>query len=257
MKNEIWNGNSEELLKKIPNNSIDMVITSPPYDELRSNKDYVSVFNFELIAKELGRVLKEGGVIAWVVGDQSIDNSESGTSFRQALYFKDVVGLKLYDTMIYSKSGFSFPSNGRYHQTFEYIFVFSKGNPNTFNPLMDRPILYKGGHGPGGRNKDGSKKTGAKSRRNDNDFGKRFNIWHYRVGGGQSSTDKIAYKHPAIFPEKLAEDLLLSWTNEGDLVLDPFAGSGTTLKMAKKNNRNYLGLEISNEYCKIIEERLK
>lgn len=244
--NKIYCGDCLEVMKDIPDKSVDMVLTSPPYDNLRDYKGYT--FDFEGIAKELYRVVKEGGVIVWVVGDATIKGSETGTSFKQALYFKEI-GFNLHDTMIWTKlGGGAVGSNLCYTQNFEYMFVFSKGRPKSINLIRD---LENGNFGKGSgihqgrRKKDGTIKIEV--RKAPGEFSKRNNHWYIPPQKGE---------HPAVFPEKLAEDHILSWSNEEDTILDPMAGSGTTLKMAKKNNRNYLGIEISPEYVKICEARL-
>lgn len=250
--NKTYNMDCLEGLKLLDDNSIDLTVTSPPYDNLRTYNGYS--FDFENIAKELSRVTKDGGVVVWVVNDSTINGSESGTSFKQALYFKEI-GFNLHDTMIWNKGSFAFPSKNCYHQVFEYMFVFSKGKPKVLNFIKDRKNLYVGDRGASGRNKNGVRNKGKSTVRDE--YGKRFNIWNYPIGGGHCTKDKIAYQHPAIFPEQLANDHIISWSNENDIVLDPFMGSGTTAKMAKLNNRNYIGFEISKEYCDIAEERLK
>ena len=242
----------EGMSKRLLDKSIDLTVTSPPYDDLRTYKGYE--FEFRPIAQELYRVIKLGGVLVWVVGDATINGTETGTSFRQALYFKDI-GFNLHDTMIYEKGGFSNPSSNRYHQVFEYMFVLTKGKPKTFNPLKDRQNYYDRRGGGKRRKRNGGFYNGKGGQKLKN-YGMRFNIWHYSIGGGISTRDKIAYGHPAIFPEKLAEDHILSWSNKNDIVLDPLYGSGTTLKMAKKNNRHYIGFEINPEYCEIARKRL-
>lgn len=250
--NKIYNIDCVAGLTALEDNSIDLVVTSPPYDNLRTYNGYS--FDFEAVAMQLYRVVKKGGVVVWVVGDSSVNGSESGTSFRQALFFKQI-GFNIHDTMIWNKGSFTFPSKNTYHQVFEYMFVFSKGKPNALNFIKDRKNLYVGTRGASGRSKDGVRNTGTSTVREE--YGKRFNIWNYPIGGGHSSKDKIAHEHPAIFPEELAKDHILSWSNEGDVVLDPFMGSGTTAKMALLTNRKYLGFEISEEYCKIAQERLQ
>ena len=248
--NKCYNENCLDTMERMPNGFIDLTVTSPPYDNLRTYNGYS--FDFEAVAKELYRVTKDGGVVVWVVGDATIKGSETGTSFRQALFFKEC-GFNLHDTMIYEKSGFSNPSTNRCHQVFEYMFVLSKGNPKTFNKIFDRKNKYSAGGGASYRKKDGEiVKTGRAKKRNQQ--GQRYNIWRYATGGGHMNTD--GYKHPAQFPEKLANDHIISWSNEGDLVYDPFMGSGTTAKMAVLNKRNWIGSEISEEYCKIIERRI-
>lgn len=261
--NKIIQGDCLEKLKELENNSIDLTVTSPPYDNLRTyngNLDW-GEHVWKPVIQELYRVTKQGGVVVWVVGDATVKGSETGTSFKQALFFKEI-GFNLHDTMIYQKDNPP-PVGGttRYFQHFEYMFVFSKGVPKVFNPIyIDR------------RNKWNDKREfryKAFVRDKDGNFKKRMvklvgkvksgNIWKYVVGGGNSypySLGSTSLGHPAIFPEKLAEDHILSWSNEGDTILDPMAGSGTTLKMAKKNNRNYIGIEISPEYIEIINKRL-
>lgn len=243
--NKIIHGDCLIEMQKIPDKSIDMILTSPPYDNLRDYKGYT--FNFEGIAKEIYRVLKDGGVCVWVVGDTTEFFCESLTSFKQALYFNSI-GFNLLDTMIYYKQNYApaYPTLRRYANQFEYMFVFSKGKPKTFNPIQKNKVRNKE-EKVAYRQKDGSmvRKLKLKGR----DTKDASNVWEYPVGGN-------TLNHPAVFPEKLAEDHILSWSNEGDIILDPMAGSGTTLKMAKKNNRNYIGIEISEEYIDIIKSRL-
>jgi len=255
--NQIICDDAVEVLSTFPANSIDLVITSPPYDNLRDYKG--RAFDFEGLATELARVLKQGGVIVWVVNDAVIDGSKTGTSFKQALYFKDL-GLNLHDTMIYGKKGIPYPSIVRYYQVFDYMFILSKNSPKTFNPIKDRKNLWAGVKAhwgkPRWRQKDGSMKE-VKDSHIIPEYSMRTNIYFYSIGKGNSTKDEIAYKHPAIFPEKLAKDQILSWSNEGDVVLDPMCGSGTTLKMASKTNRKWIGIDISEEYCEISRQRLE
>ncbi|MGA1049185.1 MAG: DNA methyltransferase, partial [Minisyncoccia bacterium] len=88
------------------------------------------------------------------------------------------------------------------------------------------------------------------------EFGIRNNIWKYQTGSNKSSSDNFAFKHPAIFPEKLAHDHIISWSNEGDTILDPFAGSGTVGKIAKQLNRDCILIEKELEYIKIAKARI-
>ena len=241
-------GDCLEKLKELEDSCIDLTVTSPPYDNLRDYNGYD--FNFEGIAKELYRVTKQGGVVVWVVGDATIKGSETGTSFKQALYFKEI-GFNLHDTMIWNKGCFSAVGAlvNRYAPVYEYMFILSKGYLKTFNPIKDRKTIHGGKKVNGTvRNKDGTMKSFSKEV-TINEYGQRFNIW-------EQSPQRQRGGHPAPFPEKLAEDHILSWSNEGDTVLDPMCGSGTTLKMAKLNNRKFIGIEISEEYCKIAEARI-
>jgi SOS regulatory protein LexA len=252
--NKIICGDAVEVMRTMPADSVDLVITSPPYDDLRNYNGYS--FNLDGMTKGLFRVMKKGGVVVWVVGDQTIKGDETGTSFRQALHFKQV-GFNLFDTMIYLKTPRGAVGNNKtYWQTFEYMFVFSKGTPKTINLLKDRENKdERDGDSGTKRMSDGSllklKRAGYSK------YGRRTNVWEYLIGKGHSATDNIAYKHPAIFPEKLVQDHITSWSNLGDVVLDPMCGSGTTCKMAKLNKRDFIGIDVSSEYCKIAEERLK
>jgi site-specific DNA-methyltransferase (adenine-specific) len=251
--NKIYNMDCIEGMKLLDDNSIDLTVTSPPYNNLRPYNGFT--WDFESTAKEIYRVTKQGGVVVWVVGDATVNGNETGTSFKQALYFKEL-GFDLHDTMIYQKLGL--PKNhNRYEQEFEYMFILSKGKLKTFNPIKIKNKQagrdYAGQtfrHGGKETEKIHSKEPTKKERI-------KGNIWLYDVGYMRTTKDKIAYKHPAIFPEQLAQDHILSWSNEGDTVLDPFTGSGTTCKMAYLNKRNYIGIEISKEYCDISNMRIE
>jgi site-specific DNA-methyltransferase (adenine-specific) len=259
--NKIYNENCLETMKRMQDCFIDLTITSPPYDNLREYNGYE--FDFKKIAKELFRVTKDGGVVVWVVGDATINGSETGTSFRQALFFKEI-GFNLHDTMIYSRNT-PFPSTTRYYQEFEYMFVFSKGKPNCFNYLTQRKTeetirdaQRRNIKKTKARTKNGKINTNRFSEKSKNDVNRiKSNIWKYNVGGGKTSVDELAYKHPAIFPEKLAKEHIYSWSNEGDLIYDCFMGSGTTAKMAHLQKRNWIGSEISKEYIDLSNKRLK
>jgi DNA modification methylase len=248
--NTIYNEDCLLTMKNMPDNFIDLVITSPPYDDLRNYNGYS--FDFKNIANELFRIVKEGGIIVWVVSDSCIDRSESGNSFRQALYFKKI-GFKLHDTMIWQKSTFTAVGalKTRYAPVFEYMFVLVKGKIKTFNPIKDRPNKSFGSkfHGTN-RQKDGSTKSISGVGKIFSEFGQRFNIWEIANIGNKNE------KHPATFPEQLVKDHIISWSNKNDLVYDPFLGSGTTCKVAKELNRNYIGSEISKEYFDIAYNRI-
>jgi DNA modification methylase len=256
--NKVINGDSSKVMKKIPSNSIDLTVTSPPYDNIRDYNGYnFSDISSNIIISELFRITKPGGVVVWIIGDTTINGSETCTSFKQALKFIEV-GFKLHDTMIYEKNTSAFPAKrtgNRYTQIFEYMFVFCKGKIKTANLICDKPNKWAG-YTNWGKNTT-RLKSGELIETSDikpvPEFSPRNNIWHYNVGKGFNSSDKESHKHPAIFPEKLAEDHILSWSNEGEIIFDPFSGSGTTCKMAKKNNRKFIGIEISEDYCKLSE----
>ena len=236
-------------MARMDDNFIDLTVTSPPYDNLRTYNGYS--FDFEKVAKELYRTTKEGGVVVWIVGDATVKGSETGTSFKQALYFKEV-GFNLHDTMIWNKGKFSAVGalKTRYAPVFEYMFVFTKGKIKTFNPIKDRENKTAGQRISGNiRQQDGTMKPKSTIGKITAKFGQRFNIWNNAPQQGKN-------KHPAQFPEQLANDHIISWSNERDLVYDPFMGSGTTAKMAIVNNRRYVGSEMSKEYCEIAKERI-
>jgi DNA modification methylase len=250
MENKIIQGDCAEVMGTLSDESIDLVVTSPPYDNLRDYKGYS--FNFHAIAKELYRVIKQGGVIVWVIADATIDGSETGTSFIQAMSFMEL-GLNMHDTMIWQKSTPPLTHN-RYEQHFEYMFILSKGKPKTFNPLRERKTYNdRRGDKVMRREKDGSFDKGRYSESPDKILG---NVWKIDQQYGVDTLDKFAFQHPAIFPEQLAKRHILSWSNEGDVVLDPMCGSGTTLKMAKELGRKYIGIEMSGEYCRLAEQRV-
>ncbi len=251
--NKIYNMDCLEGMKLLPNECIDLTVTSPPYDNLRTYKGFT--WDFEGVARELYRVTKQGGVVVWIVGDATINGSETGTSFKQALYFKEI-GFNLHDTMIYEKNGAgAVGSNKCYLQNFEYMFVFSKGKIKTFNLIYDRENKVVGRMKTNTNRDKFTADTGRKYREiTTKKMGRRFNIWKYEQTQGHDAYSK---KHPAPFPETLAADHIISWSNEGDLVLDPFMGSGTTAKMALLNNRNFIGFELNPEYSKMAEKRIE
>lgn len=254
-KPELILGDSLEVLKKLPDDCIDLVVTSPPYDNLRTYNG-TNDWNFEKfkgIAKELARSLKPGGVIVWVVGDATINGCETGSSFKQALFFKEHCGLNIHDTMIYQKAGTgACGSNLSYWQEFEYMFIFSKGRPRVINRIADKINSKAGGINTRGRISSSGKEKDFKKRVTPK-LSVRTNIW--RIHAGNNGDDKV--KHPAKFPEQLANDHILSWSCEGDVVLDPFMGSGTTGKMALKKNRNFIGIERDEKYFEIAKERIE
>ena len=244
--NNIYNCDCVEGMRNLPDECIDLTVTSPPYDTLRKYNGFE--FDFPSTVKELFRITKKGGVVVWVVDDRTKKGDEQGIPFRQCLYFKEC-GFTLHDTMIWTKDGGgAVGSEYTYKQNFEYMFVFSKGRPKTINLLFDKVNksygVDKSGSGRRRRNGEIRKEIRQPSR----PFSKRNNWWYIPPQRGG--------KHPAVFPEQLAQDHILTWSNEGDVVLDPFAGSGTTAKMALVNNRNYIGFEISKEYCELANERV-
>lgn len=247
----IQSGDCVQLMRQLEDNCIDLTVTSPPYDNLRTYKGFT--WDFEATAKELYRITKQGGVVVWVVGDSTVKGSETGTSFKQALYFKEI-GFNLHDTMIYKKKNPTPQKSNRYQNCFEYMFVLSKGKPKTFNPLMvEKKYIESRQNKQYNKTADGEQIVRAYT--STSNLKPTNNIWEYSVGLYHTTSDKIAFKHPAVFPEQLATDHILTWSNEGDVILDPFVGSGTTTKMAKLNNRHYIGFDISEEYCNIARER--
>ena len=249
MINKIYNENCLDTMSRMEDNFIDLTVTSPPYDNLRTYNGYS--FDFESIAKELYRVTKEGGVVVWIVSDATIKGSETGTSFKQALFFKEC-GFNLHDTMIWFKDACRFPDTVRYYDSFEYMFVLSKGKPKSINQIADKKNKWGGTkvHGTNRMSDNSTKRLLGHNKKVVKEFGVRYNLWL------QHNAGKKGNLHPAVFPEKLANDHIISWSNEGDLVYDCFMGSGTTAKMSIVNKRNYIGSEMSAEYCEIIKQRL-
>ena len=256
--NKVYNCDALTLLRAMPSGSVDCCVTSPPYDSLRVYNGYT--FDFQPIAHEIYRVLKPGGVCVWVIGDQISNHQRSMTSMRQALYFTDVVGFWMYDLIIFHDPGTAFQHPGRYVNQHEFMYVLSKDEPKTKN-IQVKPNKWAGEKRPAGSTKvqysaDGSKRE-TRPRLETKDFGVMGNVWTMGAGYGKSTMDRVAFNHPATFPEQLAELHIKSWTNPGDLVLDCFMGSGTTAKIARNLKRDYIGSEISFEYMKIIHDRLR
>lgn len=254
LKDRIEQGDCLELMKQIPDGYVDLTVTSPPYDNLRTYNGGINQWCFEkfqAIARELFRVTKSGGVVVWVVADATVKGSETGSSFKQALYFKEC-GFNIHDTMIWEKDTFSYPDKTRYRACFEYMFVFSKGKPSTVNLIADRKNKYAGTvvHGTS-RNPDGTtfrKSNDKKSNVAEN--GVRFNVWEI-----PSEKNNVS-GHPAVFPRQIANDHILSWSNPGDVVLDPFLGSGTTVIAAVNTHRHYIGFELDEKYFQIACRRI-
>lgn len=263
--NQVYQMNCIDGMNAMDAESVDLCVTSPPYDDLRTYNDSSKWdFNvFKDVAQALTRVLKPGGVIMWNVNDATINGGESGSSFRQALYFMEECGLRLHDTMIYEKSGIAFaagPHSVRYSQAFEYCFVLSKGKPKTVNIIMDKKNKWAGISSWGNakaRKKTGELEDAGKKSKETREFGARTNIWRIINSGGFGQSSKESYKHPATMPEELARGHIITWSNPGDLVIDPFMGSGTTAAMAIDEKRNYIGFEIDEEYYKLCQSRLK
>ena len=249
--NKIYNENCLDTMSRMPDGFVDLTVTSPPYDNLRDYKGYS--FDFEPIAQELFRVTKKGGVVVWIVNDATIKGSETGTSFKQALYFKEI-GFRLHDTMIYAKKNKPPLNHNRYEQEFEYCFILSKLKPVKVNLIREHC------KNAGRINRGTVRNNGCDSLQIKHGAGRpckttkpKGNIWFYAVGTERDNKGR----HPAVFPEQLANDHIISWSNEGDTVYDPFMGSGTTAKMAMLNGRNYIGSELAEEYCQIAEERIQ
>lgn len=255
---ELLHDDCSNALKRMTSNLVDLVITSPPYDYLRSyngNIDQWSFEKFQNIARELYRVIKPGGVVVWIVADATVRGSETGTSFRQALYFIDC-GFNLHDTMIWRKpNAGSVGAMNRYENVFEYMFVFSKGKPKVAHIIKDRKNKGFGELQHGSiRQIDGSiRRTSGYGKRTIAEYGRRHNVWD--VTPCKSKTERLG--HPAPFPKQLAYDHVVSWSDPDDVVLDPFMGSGTTGVVCANTGRKFIGIEIDAEYYAMSTERIE
>jgi site-specific DNA-methyltransferase (adenine-specific) len=249
---KLFKGSCVDKLRDFKDGCVDLTVTSPPYDNLKDYLGNISSWceeSWKSIIKDLYRVTSDGGVVVWVVNDATIDGGETGSSFKQALWAVEC-GFKL-ETMIWEKIGSGcFGSNKLYAQNFEYMFIFIKGKPTRGKLILDRKNKTK----PGTVMKvnaniqtDGS----SKYQRTivSKEFGKRNNIW--------TIDTERKVDHPAPFPLQLAKDHIISWSNEGDTVLDPFMGSGTTGIAAKLLNRSFLGIELADEYFDMAKERIE
>ena len=262
--NETYLMNCIDGMQSMDAECVDLVVTSPPYDDLRTYNDSSKWDHevFKSVADNLTRVLKDGGVIMWNVNDATIKGSESGSSFRQCLYFMDQCGLRLHDTMIYEKTGTAFasgPKSVRYTQIFEYCFILSKGKPKTINLIQDKKNAWAGYTSFGNaktRKKDGTMHDPNRKSNVIREYGVRTNIWKIKNSGGFGQSSKASYKHPATMPEELARGHIKTWSDKGDLILDPFMGSGTTAAVAKSLKRDYLGCELHDDYDALIHKRV-
>lgn len=252
--NTIYNEDCLETMKRMPDQFVDLVITSPPYDNLREYHGFS--FEFEKIGKELARVIKDGGVIVWIVGDETRNFCETITSFKQAIYFVDVCKMNLLDTMIWQKPNYApgYPTLRRYDNVFEYMFIFSRGKPLTYNLICDVPkkesSKQRSRYSTSYIKKDGSRTVVIDGTENEKDFCRRTNVWI--IPNGQER----GIGHPAVFPVQLVKDHIISWSSENDIVYDPFIGSGTTAIAARMLGRRYIGSELSEKYCSLAEERI-
>lgn len=247
----ILHGDCALRLLEVGSASVHLIVTSPPYDNLRTYGGHP--WSFEATARELYRVLCEGGVVCWNVGDSVVDGSEMLTSAKQKIFFREECGFRIHDTMIYEKSNFGHPGRSRYHQLFEYVFILSKGKPRCFNPICDKRNSYAR-TGTLGKNtlRHSNGTMGLRKRNIITEFGMRSNVWRGNTAGQETPCGGAV--HPAMMPKWLARDLILSWSNLGDTVLDCFAGSGTTGRAAIENGRNAILIEVNEAYLPIIEK---
>ena len=250
-RNRLYVADCVEFMAGMDADMVDLTVTSPPYDNLRHYNGYS--FDFEGVARGLYRVTKAGGVVVWVVGDKIDGGRRTLSSFRQGLFFQEI-GFRMHDVMIYRKKNTPFMRSNAYTSAYEFMFVLSKGSPKTFNPLKEPTVRSGYEMLPHNKGPDG---VNSKVLRELKKEKTRTNIWAYAVGMGGTTRDKVAFRHPAVFPEKLAGDHIRSWTEPGDLVFDPMCGSGTTPKMARLAGRDYIGVDISPEYVAIAEQRME
>lgn len=251
----LYHGDVVDCLREMADESVQCVVTSPPYDDLRTY-DGSSTWDFASTAQEMYRVLCEGGIVCWVVGDSVVDGSETLTSMRQAIYFKEAVGFRMHDTMIWEKTNFAHPEKCRYHQLFEYIFVLSKGKPRCFNPIKDKRNTWAGASSFG---KNTMRKRNGQMKRKPRyfiaDYGMRGNVWRCKTAGQENVCTAI--EHPAVMPFGLCYDLVQSWSNTGDTVLDPMCGSGTTCIAALRLGRKTIGIDLNADYLSMALERIR
>lgn len=249
----VLHGDCVERMRRLKRASIQLCVTSPPYDNLRTYGGFA--WDFEKTALQLYRVLCEGGIVCWNIGDSVVDGSETLTSSKQKIFFHEKAGFRVHQTLIYQKRNFSHPASSRYHSCFEYIFVLSKDAPRVWNPITDRRNLTAGSVGNLGVNTfteaDGSKSE--REKKITTEFGKRHDVWLGNTRGQDEMCESLP--HPAMMPKWLAHDLILSFSNAGDAVLDPFAGSGTTGAQALELGRKAVLIELKEEYLSAIEKQ--
>ena len=250
-RNQLYVEDCVEFMARMDAGTVDLTVTSPPYDNLRNYNGYS--FDFEGVAGGLFRVTKPGGVVVWVVGDKIDGGRRTLSSFRQGLYFQEI-GFRMHDVMIYRKKNTPFMRSNAYTNAYEFMFVLSRGSPKTFNPLKEPTVRSGYEMLPHNKGPDAVNNKVLKELKKEKT---RTNIWAYAVGLGGTTRDRVAFRHPAVFPEKLADDHIRTWTEPGDLVFDPMCGSGTTPKMARLAGRDYIGVDISADYVAIAEQRME
>lgn len=241
-------------MQGIADGSVDCIVTSPPYDNLRKYGgvgDEWTFDKFKQIAQQIARVLADGGVCVWIVSDSTIDGSETLTSFKQAIYFKEECGLNLYDTMIWEKPSPQASTESRYYDVFEYMFIICKGpKPKALNFICDHKNTTAGGiQKRESRSSAEQRKDTGRMRPPRAEYSRRFNVW--QVSRGESTTG-----HPAVFPLNLARGHVQTWSNMGGVVLDPFLGSGTTAIACVREKRHFIGFELNKEYFDIARRRI-
>lgn len=254
-ENQIICGDSVEILRSFPDNSIDIVVTSPPYDAIRDYKGFS--YDLHATGKEIQRVLKLGGVAVIVIQDQTKNFGKTLTSFRTILDWCDSFGFKLFETVIYRKYGAEGAWwNKRFRVDHEYIPIFLKGErPQYFNKEhLKIPSKHGGKTLTGGGTRLTNGIRIATRAIKINLMKCRGTIWEYLTAGDGS---RLKHEHPATFPDKLPYDFIQCFCPEGGIVLDPFVGSGTTTVAAKNLGRRYIGIDIAPEYCAIAEKRMQ
>jgi site-specific DNA-methyltransferase (adenine-specific) len=258
--NKVYNEDCRETIKRMPDNFIDMILTSPPYDNRRTYEDCKWNFDvFKSVADGFYRIMKENGVIVWVVNDETKDFCETLTSFKHVIYFVEKCKFNLLDTMIYYKKGGGAPvspsiAKYRYSPCFEYMFIFCKGKKNTFNPLKVKCINA----GIMNNYTTSRQINGVLKRVNPivtHETKIKNNVWEIMSNDNTDNKENDSV-HPAVFPKQLVIDHIKSWTNENDVVFDPFAGSGTVAKVCQLLNRKFICSEISKNYCDLINKTL-
>lgn len=252
--NQIICGDAFEIVRSWPASSVDMVVTSPPYDGIRDYKGFS--LNLSAVGQELHRILKDGGVVAMVIQDQTKNFGKSLTSFRTILDWCDRVGFKLFETVIYRKYGAEGAWwNKRFRVDHEYIPVFLKGErPQYFNKEhLKIPSKHGGKTMTGGGTRLTNGVRIATRAITINPFKCRGTIWEYMTAGDGS---RLKHQHPATFPNQLPYDFIQCFCPPDGIVLDPFVGSGTTTVAAKNLDRSYIGIDIAPAYCEIAKKRM-
>jgi len=260
--NKIYQGDSLQLLKDMPDNSVDLIITSPPYADLKTYIDFKGILADDYVdwflpyCNEICRVMKPTGSFILNINDKVEKKFRHPYVFDLISELHKQTDLKLFERLFWNKMK-SLPNRYRFGDRVEYLFWFAKDKDFYFN-IDEMRTEYSE------KSIKRMKKPLKKRYARDGECTE-YKSWAPNPKGAlpntliniSSETKKIADSHVAVYPVELVKYFINGSTKEGDVVLDPFMGTGTTAIAAKELNRNYIGFELQPDYITIAEKRIK